>query len=188
MVSSHGSIAWCTEPGWRNGRRGGLKIRWAKARGGSSPPPGTRDLLPVFLSPPCRRLLLLVPVANPQNSPDDRNHKTENHDPSAPIRRSASQLAEYDRRSAEQKVDHVVALSVDGCGLEQDHTPPLRSRVSVHGRSARMAPSLARVGYGDTQSGCRLLRTVCLENPSHEGAAHDHTICRRCRCGGLVRG
>ena len=28
-------------PGWRNGRRDGLKIRWAKARGGSSPPPGT---------------------------------------------------------------------------------------------------------------------------------------------------
>ena len=29
-------------PGWRNGRRGGLKIRWAQARGGSTPPPGTR--------------------------------------------------------------------------------------------------------------------------------------------------
>ncbi len=44
-ISAGGSIPWCPAPGWRNGRRGGLKIRWAKARGGSSPPPGTRESL-----------------------------------------------------------------------------------------------------------------------------------------------
>ena len=35
-------------PGWRNGRRGGLKIRWAQARVGSNPTPGTKN-------PPRRR-------------------------------------------------------------------------------------------------------------------------------------
>lgn len=32
-------------PGWRNGRRYGLKIRWAQVREGSSPSPGTTRLL-----------------------------------------------------------------------------------------------------------------------------------------------
>ena len=32
-----------TEPGWRNGRRGGLKIRCPQGRVGSSPTPGTRQ-------------------------------------------------------------------------------------------------------------------------------------------------
>src|SRR5512134_622265 len=31
-------------PGWRNGRRSGLKIRWGKPRAGSSPAPGTPRL------------------------------------------------------------------------------------------------------------------------------------------------
>lgn len=30
------------KPGWRNGRRSGLKIRQWRHCGGSSPPPGTR--------------------------------------------------------------------------------------------------------------------------------------------------
>ena len=31
-------------PGWRNGRRNGLKIRYPLGCGGSSPPPGTTYL------------------------------------------------------------------------------------------------------------------------------------------------
>ena len=37
-------------PGWRNGRRGGLKIRCLHGRGGSSPPPGTTEALVERLS------------------------------------------------------------------------------------------------------------------------------------------
>ena len=32
------------EPGWRNGRRGGLKIRCPQGRVGSSPTPGTKQI------------------------------------------------------------------------------------------------------------------------------------------------
>ena len=43
MVGLGPRIIWCT-PGWRNGRRDGLKIRWAQARVGSNPTPGTEHL------------------------------------------------------------------------------------------------------------------------------------------------
>lgn len=38
-IVPHGQMIF--KPGWRNGRRGGLKIRCPKGRGGSTPPPGT---------------------------------------------------------------------------------------------------------------------------------------------------
>ena len=39
-------ILYCaTLPGWRNGRRDGLKLRWPKGRVGSIPTPGTMSLL-----------------------------------------------------------------------------------------------------------------------------------------------
>ena len=41
---------WWGVPGWRNGRRGGLKIRCLHGRGGSSPPPGTASTLARGLS------------------------------------------------------------------------------------------------------------------------------------------
>src|SRR5204862_2958491 len=40
-------------PGWRNGRRSGLKIRWEKSRAGSNPAPGTIRLVD-HCHPRCR--------------------------------------------------------------------------------------------------------------------------------------
>src|SRR5690606_24873570 len=45
-VGRAGGVVFDPWPGWRNGRRGGLKIRCPKGRGGSSPSPGTAGRSP----------------------------------------------------------------------------------------------------------------------------------------------
>jgi hypothetical protein len=93
----------------------GLKIRWAKARGGSSPPPGT------------------------------------GRTPCGVVRSPFSVVSDA-----------------------------LRPASPLHG--------LAEVGNCGTESVRSFFGVSCLQDLSHQGAAHYHTVGRHCCCGGLFRG
>ncbi len=179
------------QPGWRNGRRGGLKSRCPKGRAGSSPAPGTSFSLvkrrqPLQKRPEVTKGALPTPSGSARRAARWTTTRDEAHASSWARRSEVSARCNLSERTATRcsrllttrgKDGSAACTSMSRAGL--DHRPRRRQR-RRRGRGGRgLAPALP--GAGDHRSRCLALDARPREAPRSGG-----TVVRSTRRGPVI--